>query len=169
VNVLAYETLLVGFTDAMRRFDQVGKDVNPITATIALFEALNWSIPLEGHIREHWRPDGEPIGWDWRARLGKGAEIMGGVRFARNRVHHQRAAAIRLDHGGFGFPMTFPLVFREWVWLDADQLPPSDRPDPEGESIYRAQMQGRPAKTSLDVLNGAFYTLQFLLAEQDTS
>jgi hypothetical protein len=127
INVVRYETLLVGFTDAVHRFETTAKAINPIEVTVALFEALNWSILLEDHVREYWKPDGESLDWGWREQLGHGSEVMGGVRFTRNRVHHQRAASVRLDSSGFQFPLTFPLAFREWVWVDADDLPPRPR------------------------------------------
>jgi hypothetical protein len=56
---------------------------------MALFETLNWAVALDERVGTHWLPDGKPLGWKWRQRLGHGAEIMGGVRFARNSVHHQ--------------------------------------------------------------------------------
>ncbi len=166
--MLPYDTLLIGFTDAVSRYETKAKDVDPVEVTIAPFEALNWSIVLEDHVRETWSPDGQPLDWDWRERFGHGAEIMGGVRFARNRVHHQRVGALRLDPAGFQFPMTFPLVFREWVWLDADQLP-AGRPDPEGERVYRTHLEHRAARASLDVINGVFYTLGELLGSRADS
>jgi hypothetical protein len=48
--------------------------------------ARKWWSPRP---REHWKPDGQLLGWKWRERVGHGAEIMGGVRFVRNSVHHQ--------------------------------------------------------------------------------
>jgi hypothetical protein len=41
-----------------------------------------------------------------------GAELMPGIRFVRNRVHHHWADAIYLNQtGGLTFPMTFPVLF----------------------------------------------------------
>jgi hypothetical protein len=47
-------------------------------------------------------------------------------------------------------------------------MPTTFRPaETAGERIYRAQMQRLAARASLDVINGTFYTLQYLIAEQD--
>ena len=90
---------------------------------------------------------------------------MGGVRFARNSVHHQWSDAMRLNDRTRSYPRTYPLVYFEWrVWVPGDALPkPGKTPRPNHERIYREQMEGRPVRICLDVLNGAFYTLQRLL------
>jgi hypothetical protein len=96
-----------------------------------------------------------------RSELGHGAELMGGLRYARNSVHHQRSDALRLDETGFAFPRTFPMVFFGWRWAPADQLPPpAKKPRAEDEATYREEMEGRPVRLSLDVLNGAFFALE---------
>lgn len=81
---------------------------------------------------------------------------MAGVRFARNRVHHQWSDALRLDDSGFTFPRTFPLVFFEWHWRDLGDLPPGNRRDPDGESAYGDRLAGSPARLTLARLGGAF-------------
>jgi hypothetical protein len=81
-----------------------------------------------------------------------GAELMAGVRFARNRVHHQWCDAINVERNLRG-------EFKNWVWIAGDELPPPDKPDPNGEAVYRSELEGRPIIVCLNVLNGAFYTL----------
>ena len=164
-NIVTFESMLVGYTDAVARFDVAAKaQAQDATATYnAAFEALNWAVALDDRVRSHWCPDGTPIGWGWRQRVGRGAEIMGGVRFARNSVHHQWSDALLLT-GARSYPKTFPVVYFEWVWADADALPEPDmKPRPEDDRIYRQQMQSRPVRVSLDVLNGVFLALQHLL------
>jgi hypothetical protein len=80
---------------------------------------------------------------------------MDGVRFARNRVHHQWSDAMVAAGGSRE-------EFVDWVWRSATALP-NFRPNVNGEAVYREHMQGRPVRLCLDVLNGVFLTLQFLL------
>jgi hypothetical protein len=170
VNVVRFESMLNGFTDAVRRFVTAAKDGSQdATATgNALFESLNWAVTLDERIAKQWEPDGKPLGWDWRDHVGHGAQIMGGVRFARNSVHHQWSDVVRLDNSGFTFPKTFPLVFFEWRWRPTGELPePDQKPRADDRAIYQQQMEGRPVRHCLDALNGAFYYLSQLL-EPDT-
>jgi hypothetical protein len=88
-NIATFETMLIGYTDAAARFDEAAKKKRDPHATfIAAFEALNWAVALDDRVRRQWKPDGQLLGWNWRERVGHGAEIMGGVRFVRNGVHH---------------------------------------------------------------------------------
>jgi hypothetical protein len=155
-NIVTYESMLVGYTDAVSRFQAVVKGRNPITAFVALFESLNWAVALDERVGKHWVPCRESLGREWRERLGRGAEIMGGVRFARNRVHDQWSDAMVADGGSRE-------EFVDWVWRPADDLPKGRRPDADGEVAYREYLENRPVKLCLDVLNGVFLTLQFLL------
>jgi hypothetical protein len=163
-NIVTFKWMLDGYTDAAARFDAAVKGRDPQMTYTAVFEALNWAVALDERIGTHWLPDGEPLGWKWRQRLGYGADIMGGVRFARNSVHHQWSDALRLDAGRSSLPSSFPVPFHEWIWRPADELPePDQKPHPDNERIYRQQMEGRPVRVCLDVLNGAFFTLGRLL------
>lgn len=154
-NIVTYESMLIGYTAAVARFETAVKDRNPITALVGVFESLNWAVALDERIGKHWVPCGESLGREWRGRLSRGAEIMDGVRFARNRVHHQWSDAMVAEDGSRG-------EFVDWVWRSATELP-KFRPDVNGEAVYRDHMQGRPVKLCLDVLDGVFLTLQFLL------
>src|SRR5450755_3053386 len=80
------------FTDSVARFERY--EFDPIAAYNALFEALNWAVAMDDRVGKHWAPDGKPLDWAWRERLGRGVEVMGGVRYARNRVHHQWSDAM---------------------------------------------------------------------------
>lgn len=161
LGVQSFAVMLDGFEQACGRFQTAAKGPDASAAYIPLFEALNWAVVLDDRTREHWAPDGEVLGWSWRARV-PGAEVMAGVRFARNRAHHQWSDALRFDTSGFQFPMTFPLAFSEWVWRPADELP-AGRPDPDGETIYRKQLEGRAARVTLTDLGGAFAFLRRVL------
>ncbi|WP_342038745.1 hypothetical protein, partial [Brevibacterium ammoniilyticum] len=80
-----------------------------------------------------------------------------GIRFARNRVHHQWADALQLNTGGFQFPIVFPMVTHEWSWVSADVIPLSKKDDQNrGIDEYRSELQGRLARRSLAVLEQVY-------------
>jgi hypothetical protein len=85
---------------------------------------------------------------------------MGGVRFARNRVHHQWSDALVLNEGERGYPKTFPVVYFEWRWRSAGDLPKPDKPDPEGEAVYQQQLQGEQARDTTRQLANVFNVLR---------
>lgn len=126
-----------------------------------LFEALNWAVALDQRTAAHFVPEGKPAGYAWPSRIGYGAEIMPGVRFVRNSVHHQWSDALQLRGG----------AFPEWVWRTASELPPLDKNlgakarvvYDESKRVYREYMEGRPARAELEALGGAFLFLKELL------
>lgn len=73
----------------------------PAKPSCQLFEALNWAVALDQRTAAHFVPDGKPAGYAWPSRIGYGAEIMPGVRFVRNSVHHQWSDALQLRGGAF--------------------------------------------------------------------
>lgn len=161
-NISTFEAMFDGYVEALSRFEAAAKTLDPKATYVPLFEALNWAVALDDRTAAHFVPDGKPIGFGWRGRIPYG-EIMAGVRFARNSVHHQWSDALEL-RGGAHLPLTFAVTFSEWTWRSADQLPaPDKQPHPEGERSYREEMEGRPARVSLDVLGGVFLTLKELL------
>ena len=154
LNIVSFEAMFIGYADAAERFEATAGDRDPIKIFNALFEALNWAVALDERIGCHWVPDGKPLGVKWTEWLGHGAVIMGGVRFARNRVHHQWSDAI-VPSGGT------TEEFVTWAWRPTDDLPKGR--NQSGEGTYREHLEGRPVKVCLDVLGGAFLTLQFML------
>jgi hypothetical protein len=131
-NMVTFESMFVGFAETLNLLDDAGDDV--ILAFNAVFEALNWAVALDERVGEHWVPDGTPLRRDWRARLGPEAELMAGIRFARNRIHHQWSDVM--------FPSVTPSGdFRAWMWRPVEDLP-AGRADAHGEEIYRAHLQG---------------------------
>jgi hypothetical protein len=165
-NVLTVEEMLIGYTDAVSRFEDAARLGNAVVARLAVCEALEWAVKLEDRVRAHWAPDGgDPLNWSWRTRLPN-AEVMAGFRFVRNRVHHQWADALVLVDGGITFPITFPARFSEWHWRLADELPPEDPKHPahpDEERAYRDLLEHRPVRHTLDLLGGVFFTVQRLL------
>lgn len=161
--------LLDGYVKAVERFERAAKGRDPGAAFLALFEALNWAVAIDERVKEHWAPDGANTeedktrqpGWGWRERV-PGAEAMAGVRFARNRVHHQWADALCLDDNGFTSPVSSPLMSFEWRWRDLAELP-AGKPDPNGEAIYERHLAGSPTRLTLSRLGDTFAWLASVL------
>jgi hypothetical protein len=153
-NIVTNTMMLTGFEAAYERFHAAAKGDDEGAAFVGLFECLNWVVALDDRVGQHWAPRGKPLGFAWRDEV-PGAELMKGVRWARNSVHHKWSDALRLTDG-FQFPITFGLVFHEWSWAPASDLPPLDRPDPDGESVYRDKLENRAARVALGELLQAF-------------
>ncbi len=163
-NIQTFAAMFDGYAAATGRFHEAAKTRDATAAFIPLFEALNWAVALDDRAAKHWTPAGKPLGFAWREWV-RDAEVMRGVRFVRNSVHHQWSDALVLDEGGMSFPMTFPVVFFEWRWRPADGLPAPEkgRRDEGGEEDYRAMLEGEPARTTLETLANAFYFLRQVL------
>lgn len=162
--------LLRGYTQAVGRFEQAATGRDSAAAFLPLFEALNWAVAFDERVKDHWAPEGANTdedkdrqpGWEWRERVAD-AEAMAGVRFARNRVHHQWTDALRLDESGFSPLLLSPLASFEWRWRDLAHLPAGHRADPRGELIYRDHLAGEPARLTLSRLRDAFVWLAGVL------
>jgi hypothetical protein len=152
-----FEWMRIGYTAALHRYDAAGEQ-NVVAAYAAVFECLNWATAVDDRVGAQWGPDGRPLNWNWRARLGQGAEVMAGVRFARNRVHHQWSNAIATDPGLITRLIT---PVGDWVWRQACDLPRGR--DSRGEDVYIEHLAGQSVRGSLTVLSNVFFTLQHLL------
>ena len=162
-NISTFEAMFKGYVDALSRFEAASKTHDPVATYVPLFEALNWAVALDDRTAAHFVPDGRAVGLRWRERIPNG-EFMGGVRFARNSVHHQWSDALRVDIGGRQYPKAYPAAYFEWVWRSAADLPaPNRQPRAADKRTYIEHMEGRAARIILDVLAGVFYTLQHLL------
>jgi hypothetical protein len=75
---------------------------------------------------------------------------MRGVRFVRNSVHHQWSDALQLHQGAVVPPLRPPIVFFEWCWRAAGDLPKAGRKDKAGEAVYRELLECRPARHTLE-------------------
>lgn len=164
-NIQTFAAMFEGYAHATGRFHEATKTRDPTAAFLPLFEALNWAVALDDRARKHWTPAGQPLGWEWRKKV-RDAEIIQGVRFARNRVHHQWSDALELDERGRSYPKTYPVVFFEWRWRPAHELPKPDdqhHNDPDGEETYRQMLEGEPARVTLERLIEVFYFLRQVL------
>ena len=158
-----------GYAQAYERFEAAEGENDPTAAYFALFEALNWAQTVDDVIARTWSPRGKVLGYDWRtdpALRGGGEElaiIMSGLRYARNRVHHQWADALITDRiaGGLTFPITFPVTFgavSAWVWRPADDLPKPSNEDKEapGREAYTTALAGRKPDYALEAMHITF-------------
>ncbi len=160
---VTFAAMSVGYTGALDRFETASKNRDPVATYTALFEALNWATAVDDRAEQDLALWKKRHKYEWRTRVHD-AEVMGGVRFVRNSVHHDWSDAVQMDERGRSFPMTFPVVFFEWVWRPADDLPaPGQKQHPDGARFYREQMQGRPVRHSLHALRQVFRTLHVML------
>jgi len=145
--------MVMGFKMSVERFTEAGSERDPITASIPLFEALNWAVALDERLCKDWIPDGKDRqpGKDWPVRLASeaDAEAVRGIRFIRNRVQHQWADALCLAKAESHYP---PREL-EWTWVSAVDLPKADPGHDRGREGYERLLAGRAAE----------YTLVFLV------
>ena len=156
-NIQTFTAMFEGFAQAAQRFDLAIKDRDPTKTFIPLFEMLNWAVALDDRARKRWCPEGAPLGWRWRDRV-RGAEIMRGVQYARNSIHHQWSDALELHEGGLVPPVCPPVVFFEWCWRAANQLPlPEDRKeDKEGRAVYEKHLEHDLTRRTVHTLVNVF-------------
>ena len=152
MSQVPFSAMVLGLRLAVERFKNAAKGTDPTAAALPLFESLNWTVALDERLQKDWVPDGPPpIGRDWPKRIGNeaDAEAVRGIRFIRNRVHHQWAEALTLAEPVNRYPSR-PF---EWVWTAVDQLPP---PDPGrkdyGREGYEQLLEGQPAEFGLAIL-----------------
>ena len=89
--------LLRGYREGLGRFHEARIGTDTVDAYLPLFEALNWAASLDEHLDYPDHPE------------------LRGMRFARNRVHHQWAEALYVTEGA-AYPRAYPRVFFEWRW-----------------------------------------------------
>jgi hypothetical protein len=160
-NIVTFRLMLDGYLAAVVRFEEAARSKDSAAAFRPLFEALNWAAALDERLGKHWAPEGEPLAWSWRASLS-GAEAMEGLRFVRNRLHHQWAAALTLDGDGRSYTRTYPLVYFEWRWRSVDEIPAGRERTGEREA-YAEHLEGRPARATLATLADVFLHASDLL------
>jgi hypothetical protein len=166
-NIQTFTAMFEGFAQAAQRFDLAIKDRDSTNTFIPLFEMLNWAVALDERVRKRWCPEGKPLGWEWREYV-HGAEVMSGIQYVRNSVHHQWSDALELDHGRRGYPRTYPVVFFEWRWRLASDLPlPEKRHQnkgwKEGKEFYKTHLQGEMTRLTVQQLANVFNHLRKLM------
>jgi hypothetical protein len=149
--VVSLETLFDGFEQAFERWTRVQFATHdPITTFIPMFETLEWAACLD-----------ERLGWIWarpgESRLLEWSKDLRGLRWARHRVRHDWAVAVRVVRSAElpGHYEGAPEY--EWVWRD--NLPESEpvkahlRKD---EQHYLSKPAGKPARVTINLVREFF-------------
>lgn len=160
-NVATLDVMLIGYAYSLARLQEALKRRNAGDDFRASFEALNWAVAIDERIAKTWAPEGKVLGWGWRGRV-QAAEVMAGVRFVRNRVHHDWADAFWFNEdGGLTFPVTMPVTFSPWRWRALDDLPvgASDH----GRDVYGQHLAGQDVEPTLFRIGVAFEEVGRLL------
>lgn len=160
-NIVTFRMLHSGYLGASRRFHDASKERDKVAAFHPLFEALNWAVALDNRIGAHWAPEGKPLGWEWRERVSNG-DLVQGLRWARNSVHHQWSDAL-VATDGRRYPKTYPVVYFEWLWRPASDYPRLKKIRPNGQAAYERRLQGTPARVTLSELGEVFTYVRELL------
>jgi hypothetical protein len=166
--------LTSGFEQAYARRQVAELEDDTAAAFHALFEALEWAHAVDEVIASTRRPRGR-IGskfwWEWRRDGGLGGgdrliETMQGLRYVRNRVHHQLADAL-MTGGPGGLPVSLParLPVSAWVWRGVDDLPmPSNEAkEAPGREAYVSALAGRPVENAVARMSEPFAFIGTLL------
>jgi hypothetical protein len=139
--------MIRGYGHAHQRYVRASEGDSLETPYYALFESLNWAVALDEVVGEIWRPEGRKLEYEWRTLI-EGAEIMPGVRLARNLIHHHWARAPKIE---------FTNGRRGWTWPDADTLPPPTRRfDMASVPVYVEHMQGVAVADTLHSIGAMF-------------
>lgn len=116
---MSIDPLLAGFDAACDRFHAVIHSQDSKVMYQPLFEALNWIVALDDRLQVEWTKAGEPLPEPWSQWFHRGENILG-IRFARNRIHHQWANAIGAVSSGRDL---LPPGEFEWRWFPSNLLP----------------------------------------------
>jgi hypothetical protein len=156
-----------GFAQAFARLEAARAADDSEAAFYALFESLDWAHAVDEYLARTWRPDGsvdgDPCLW-WELRkhraLGAGdvlADVMQGLRYARNRTHHQWADAF-VETPGFSSPIGSPVRSSSWAWRPIEHLPTPSNPAKEapGREAYARALAWRPVQHTLAVIGETF-------------
>jgi hypothetical protein len=146
-EIVPVETFHSGFVEARRRFDEAAKGRDDLAVFLPLFEALNWAVVLDDRLQAYWKaaPSNRDPSWADGFTFG---DTVKGLRFARHRVHHQRADALWLSEGASGPVGSYAEGLHEWRWRP--DLPPGR--DDRYKDEYEAKVMAVPARITLHEL-----------------
>jgi hypothetical protein len=146
-EVVPITTLHAGFVEARRRFEEAAKEREALAVFLPLFETLNWGVALDDRLQARWRdaPTNSDPWWSDGFTFG---DTVKGLRFARHRVHHQRADALWLSEGASGPVGRRSDGLHEWRWRP--ELPPGR--DDRFKTEYEDKVMAVPARVTLHEL-----------------
>lgn len=133
------KVLIAGYRAAVDRFMKARQGHDPHLAFHPLFEALNWAVAIE---------DQAP------AELGRlkseDRQLLVAVRYARNRIHHQWADALKYTNGAVLSELTLPISLFEWQWRPVGEIPQAKKAQHNtGAAEYTSALADRPARLTL--------------------
>jgi hypothetical protein len=146
---------LAGFEHAHERHRQIYGVGTPEEVFIPTAECVYWAAVIDEQLRM-WP------GYEAALASLSGAELLPGIRYARNLKTHQLPLTLRRNEG-LTFPITFPLTFSEVIWLAADELPDPDRQTkhtPAQRVAYDQHLAKHPTRHTLDALSKLFTAIQ---------
>lgn len=146
-----FETFLQGFSKACGRYLAASDSFAHEKSFMPLFEALNWAVALDDRIGDAWEKKKDKLPGYWAEWYANGPTAKG-VRFVRNRVHHQWANAVFHSHSGNAAAAAAGFM---WRWLPADQLPPGR--DDTFRDEYEQHVAADLVSTTLQLLTGSFH------------
>lgn len=111
--------LIDGFEQSCDRFYLAMKSTSRDATFIPLFEALNWAVSIDERLQKAWSAAPTNPAKFWSDGFAHGDTVKG-VRFARNRVHHQWADALWLSLDSARLPSRNPrpIPFGVGEWSD---------------------------------------------------
>lgn len=117
---------------------------------LALFEALNWAVSLDDRLTEEWPFEEIAFGKYWCDEFA-GGDLIRGLRYVRNAVHHDWSLALDVDPEETPFQARVELLYLSW-------LPglSSKRPHPDGERAFAEMLAGRSVGDTLLEINEVF-------------
>jgi hypothetical protein len=122
------------------------------SALKAVTEALMWACLLDETLEKQ-NPSAYPKFRD----NDRAADVVRGVRYARNRAVHQAAEFLKLT-GGAAMPHPFPAPLFEFIWRPVAELPPADpgKDSPKQRASYEKALVGIPVRFTLLALQDFF-------------
>ncbi len=151
--------LLDGYEQACQRFYDAMNGTSRDNTFMPLFEALSWAVSLDDRLQNIWK-EAPPRTSKWWSDGFAHGDTVKGVRFARNRVHHQWADALWLSHGA-ELPRQIPFSLTEWRWRT--DLP-SGRSN-EFLAEYQDNVAACPVRVTLGDLSQCFSDTRGVLWE----
>lgn len=163
--VVTVRVMVGGYRDALARFQEAAETWDHDITFQPLFEALSWATAIDERCRRIWVPDGKDDrpGYEWQKRLN-GHETLKGVRFVRNRVHHQWAEAFE-SRDVRSARKNRPIRYVAWVWKRVEDLPeaPAKHRDVRIRPFYVRLLAGKPVEATLIGLATTFDQIANLL------
>lgn len=155
MNLSMLPLALQGFREAQGRHSGLRTSADPTSLFVSAAECVYWAATIDEQMRS-W-----PNYADFTEQNPVG-QILPGVRYVRNLKTHSLPMTMRRISGAI-YPIVFPMVFAEVVWLPLDQLPPPNRITrytPSQADSYAQQMAGSPTRHTLQRLADGFAELE---------